>query len=77
MLLGIEKATIDGLDKRRESSEEFCENILSKWIERGENGRKVTWGGLLEALKDAQLGGAPYKNLEEALTLYFKQKTQH
>lgn len=68
--LGIEKATIDSLDKRSESSEEFCENILSKWIERGENGHRVTWGGLLEALKDAQLGGAPYKNLKEALALY-------
>ena len=70
--LGIDTPTIDDLEKRStRESEEFCERIFSKWIERGENKYKVTWSGLLEALKDAQLGG-PYDNLKEALTLFYK-----
>ena len=67
--LGIDRATIIGLESRSGSLEEFCENVLEKWLERGE---KVTWGGLLQALRDTQVVGAPYKNLKKALTSYFK-----
>ena len=66
--LGIEKATISGLKKTSDSLEEFCENILEKWIQRGEN---VSWGGLLKALEKAQLGEV-YNNLKRALSFHSK-----
>ena len=69
--LGIDRETILSFSKRSDTSEEFCESILSEWIGRGVDGDRVTWGGLLRALKDAQLGGGPYNNLKKALTLYF------
>ena len=65
--LGIEKAIIGGLEKTRDSLEKFCENILEKWIQRG----KASWGGLLKALEDAQLGEV-YNNLKRALSFHSK-----
>lgn len=67
--LGIDRATIEGLESRSRSVKEFCEKVLEKWLERDE---KATWYGLLQALKDAQLAGAPYNNLKKALTFHFK-----
>ena len=45
-----------------------CKKILDQWIIRGDGEYSVTWGGLLLALKDAQLGGIA-NHLRKALTL--------
>ena len=66
--LGIEIATISGLEKTSDSLVIFCEKILEIWIQRGEN---VSWGGLLKALIDAQLGGA-HLDLKRALSFHSK-----
>ena len=65
--LGIEKATLDGVDSSL-ALEEQCEEILDLWIRRGDGEYSVTWGGLLEALEHADLGGIA-KHLKEALTM--------
>ena len=70
-MLGIDRETLVAFDKKSHTPEEFCESVLSEWIGRGEGGQKVTWGGLLKALEDAQLGGDPYNNLKTALTWHF------
>ena len=69
-ILGIDRETLVAFNKK--SDRTFCEAVLSEWMKRGEGGQKVTWGGLLEALEDAQLGGSPYHNLKTALTWHFK-----
>lgn len=66
--LGIDIATISGLERTSDSLVKFCENILEMWLQRGEN---VSWGGLLKALGNAQLMGA-YNNLKRALSFHFK-----
>lgn len=70
-VLGIDVETLNSFDKTGVSQAEKCTHILHKWIQRGESDRhyEVTWAGLLEALKDASLGGVA-KQLEKALTFY-------
>ena len=65
--LGIEKATIDGFDRRHITQEEKCENILDLWMKRGDGEYEVTWGGLIQALEDIQLKGVA-QELKRALT---------
>ena len=71
-ILGIDSGTLVAFNKKSDTTEDFCEAVLSEWMKRGEGGQKVTWGGLLQALEDAQLGGDPYHNLKTALTWHFK-----
>ena len=70
-ILGIDRETLVAFNKKSDRSE-FCEAVLSEWMKWGVEGQKVTWGGLLQALEDAQLGGDPYHNLKTALTRHFK-----
>ena len=67
--LGIEKATIDGFDRRHNiiTQEEKCENILDLWMKRGDGEYEVTWAGLVQALEDIQLKGVA-QELKRALT---------
>ena len=65
--LGIEKATLDGLDNRL-TQEEKCEQILDLWMKRGEGEYEVTWAGLLQALEDIQRKGIA-NHLQRALTM--------
>ena len=68
-ILRIEQGTLDSFDiKYRGDMESFCKTALHIWITRALGKCSVTWGGLLEALKDAQLGGIATK-LEAALKL--------
>ena len=62
-VLGV-RVRLDEFDTLKEQ----CEKILHMWLVRGDGMYSVTWGGLLQALKDAELGGVA-KRLEEALTL--------
>ena len=71
-ILGMDRETLVAFNKKNDRTEDFCEAVLSEWMKRGEGGQKVTWGGLLEALEDAQLGGDPYHNLKTALTYHFR-----
>ena len=71
-ILGIDEESLVAFNKKSDTTEDFCEAVLSEWMKRGEGGQKVTWGGLLQALEDAQLGGDPYHNLKTALTGHFK-----
>ena len=70
-MLGIEQSTLDGLDKDHDDMKSFCKAILDTWITRAQGKYPVTWGGLLDALKDAQLGGIAMK-LERALKLFYQ-----
>ena len=65
-LLGIDKATLDGFDSSL-TRKDKCEKIFDLWIMKGEGEYSVTWAGLLQALKDAELGGVA-EHLREALT---------
>ena len=51
--------------------ERVCSEILNEWMTRGEGEYEVTWAGLLQALRDAQLNGIA-KHLKNTLTLHFK-----
>ena len=74
ILLGIKKATLDGIDSNL-TQEDQCEEILDLWITKGEGEYSVTWAGLLQALKDAELGGAA-KHLREVLNMRTLTKKQ-
>ena len=65
--LGINWATLKGLKSSHKSPPEFCKEVLQTWIERGED---VTWGRLLQALTDIQLGGIA-KRLRAAIFHHF------
>ena len=68
-ILGIEQSTLDSFDiKYRGDMEDFCKTVLHTWITEAPGKYSVTWGGLLKALGDAQLGGIATK-LETALKL--------
>ena len=72
--LGIDQGTLDGLEtKYRGNSRPICSDILSTWKRREEGDYEITWGGLLRALRDAQLNNHA-THLNNALTLYYKQK---
>lgn len=64
--LDIDDATLDSLEKTEVSKLDMCTSILRIWKQRGD---KVTWAGLLEALKNAELGGVA-KQLETALRFH-------
>lgn len=64
-VLGIDEATLKKLDKTGDGKTK-CTHILQEWIQRGKSNYGVTWAGLLEALKDALLGGVA-EQLEKAL----------
>ena len=72
-LLGITKAKLDGIDSSL-TLEEQCEKILDLWITSGGEYSEysVTWDGLLQALRDAELGGVA-KHLREALHSYWQK----
>lgn len=71
-ILGIEQGTLNGLDeKHRGDMKSFCKAVLDTWITRAQGKYPVTWNGLLDALKDAQLGGIAMK-LEKALKLFYQ-----
>ena len=65
--LGIDWTTLKGLKSSHKSPPEFCKEVLQTWIERGED---VTWGRLLQALTDIQLGGIA-KRLRAAIFHHF------
>ena len=73
ILLGIARATLDGFDKSL-TLEEQCEKIFGLWITSGGEYSEysVTWAGLLQAMKDAELGGVA-KHLREALYSYWQK----
>ena len=63
--LGIDHATLKSLKSGHESPPEVCKDILQTWINQGD---RVTWDGLLQALHDIQLKGIE-RHLREALNL--------
>lgn len=71
-ILGLEYNTLKGIDKEyRSDMPGFCNEILQKWITRAKGEHSVTWSGLLDALKAAQLGGIA-TDLEKALDLFYQ-----
>ena len=62
--LGIDPATLTGIRSSLGSPSYVCKEILETWIDRGVD---VTWGRLLQALHDMQLGRIE-KHLREALS---------
>ena len=72
-LLSIDEQTLEGFESNNKQfgQERVCKEILNEWMTRGEGDYEVTWAGLLQALKDAQLNTSA-KRLQNALTLYFK-----
>ena len=72
-ILGIDSGTLKGLDiMHRGDMPSFCKDILDTWMMRAPENYPVTWVGLLNALKDADLKGIA-TNLENALELFYKQ----
>ena len=72
-ILGIDSGTLKGLDiKHRGDMPNFCQDILDTWMMQAPDNYPVTWGGLLDALKDADLKGIA-ANLEKALELFYKK----
>ena len=70
-LLGIEHETLQGIQRQqREDPVPVCTSILDTWITRAEGPYQITWGGLLDALRDARLGGIA-DDLEKALEHYY------
>ena len=65
--LGIDDETLDSFEKTEVSKLDMCTSILQTWKQRGDSEYEVTWAGLLDALKNAELGGVA-KQLERALT---------
>lgn len=61
--LDIDPATLDGLRNRYKDPPDFCKEVLHKWIDQGDG---VSWGRLLQALDDIQLGRIA-KHLRKAL----------
>ena len=75
-LLGIDQGTLYEIEsKHRGNSKRMCDDILSTWKQRGEGDYEITWGGLLRAMRDAQLNNHAAR-LKNALTLYYKQTRQ-
>ena len=71
-ILGLGHSTLNGFDNRhRGDMPKFCKTVLHTWITRAQGKYSVTWGGLLDALKDAQLGGIA-TSLEKALDLFYQ-----
>ena len=70
-LLEIEHETLKAIERQyREDPVPVCTSILDTWITRAEGRYKITWGGLLNALRDARLGGIA-NDLEKALEHYY------
>ena len=70
-LLGIKHETLKAIEKRhREDPVPVCTSILYTWITQAEGPYEITWGGLLDDLRDAELGGIANK-LEKALEHYY------
>ena len=67
--LNIDRSTLESFKHSLIYPVDICNEILDTWKERG--GEHVTWAGLLQALDDAQLGGAAQK-LTEALDAYYR-----
>ena len=67
--LNIDEPTLEGFGCGHEDPVGICKKILRTWKKRG--GDHVTWAGLLQALDDAQLGGAA-QELTEALNAYYR-----
>lgn len=65
--LGVDDETIDRIRKTEVSKVDMCTSILQTWKQRGDSEYEVTWGGLLEALNNTELGGVA-KQLKRALT---------
>ena len=72
--LGIDQGTLDSLKttKHHGNSRRICSDILSTWKGRMTGDYEITWGGLLRALRDAQLNNHAL-HLQNALSLYYKQ----
>ena len=74
--LGIDQGTLYEIEfKHPRNSRQMCDDILTTWKQRGEGDYEITWGGLLRALRDAQLNNNA-SNLKNALTLHYKQTKQ-
>lgn len=72
-MLGIEQSTLNGFhSKYRGDMKIFCKAVLDIWIKRRQGKYPATWGGLVKALRDVQLGGIATK-LEKALELFYQQ----
>lgn len=69
--LGVDSGTLKGLDKQhRGIMEDFCADVLEIWKVRARGYYPVTWGGLLDALEDADLKIIA-KKLQKALVLFY------
>ena len=70
-ILGIEHETLQGIQGQHQKNPvPVCSSILDTWITRAEGPYEITWGGLLDALRDARLGGIA-NDLENALEHYY------
>ena len=71
-ILGIGQSILDGFEERhRGNMENFCKTVLHTWMTRENKNYPVTWNGLLEALRHAQLGGIATR-LEDTLELFYQ-----
>lgn len=71
-ILGVEHGTLERLnEKHRGDLQDICNDVLHIWIVQDLGYYRVTWGGLLEALRDAELQGIA-KDLEKAMNLFYK-----
>lgn len=72
-ILGIDSGTLKGFDiLHRGDMPSLCKDILDTWMMRAPENYPVTWGGLLDALRNADLKRIA-TNLEKALELFYKK----
>ena len=76
IFLGIDQGTLDGIEAKNPGNlKRRCADILNTWKMKMKGDYEITWGGLLRALRDAQLNSYA-SHLKNALTLYYKQAKQ-